>query len=341
MAKRKSKYYVRPDGLHQAIRTINGKRVYFYGRTDAEVERKMIAYKETEKRGLLFSEIAEMWWEEKEPKLAFNSTKNYIPAYERAKAHFGSMPVKEITASEINSFVAAFARQQHAAKTTATQLMVVRQILDYAAIKDYIAVNPANVVKVPRGLPRQYRQAPTAEEISVIKTLREKSYGLLPYLIYMTGCRYGEAFALRYEDIDRKAKSIHIHRSVYYVGRTPNTKEPKTASGDRTVPLLDGLAEILPGRKRGYVFSDDNGDTPLSKTQADNLYREFKRKSGLPITAHQIRHAYATALAEADVPPKVMQVLLGHAQLATTMDIYTHVRDTTISDAAAKMNNSF
>ncbi|NLN87340.1 MAG: hypothetical protein GX133_07020 [Syntrophomonadaceae bacterium] len=59
MAKKKPKYYVRPDGLHEAIRVINGKRVPFRGRSDAQVERKMIEYKAKIEQGPLFNEVGE------------------------------------------------------------------------------------------------------------------------------------------------------------------------------------------------------------------------------------------------------------------------------------------
>lgn len=342
MAK-KAKYYVRPDGLHETIRVIDkeGHRKAFRGRTDREVDQKILAWQSQMQEKTLFSAVADAWWEEKEPTVAYNSTKNYIPAIRRAKEHFGDRPVSKITASDINIYLRDFSRRGYSAKTAATQLQIIRQILDYAAIHDMIPANPASVVKTPRGMPRVYRQAPTTAEIEKIKSMRSTREGLLPYLIYMTGCRYGEALGLRWEDVDRGKKLICICRSVYFVGRTPNIKTPKTAAGSRCVPLLDALAEILPNKKTGYIFSDDGGKTPMNKTAADNLYKSFKLAAGVSMTAHQIRHGYATALLDAGVEPKVAQTLLGHAQLATTMDIYTHVRDDKIASAAEKMNASF
>ena len=61
MPRKKSKYYVRPDGLHEAIRTIHGKRIAFRGRSDAEVERKMLEYHAKLSRGRTFREVANDW----------------------------------------------------------------------------------------------------------------------------------------------------------------------------------------------------------------------------------------------------------------------------------------
>ena len=66
-----------------------------------------------------------------------------------------------------------------------------------------------------------------------------------------------------------------------------------------------------------------------------------KLTSGVTVTPHEIRHGYATALHDAGVDYKTAQTLLGHAQLSTTMDIYTDVLDNTIDEAAAKMDRNF
>lgn len=71
------------------------------------------------------------------------------------------------------------------------------------------------------------------------------------------------------------------------------------------------------------------------------MYREYKAASGVTVTPHQIRHGYATALFESVIDPKTAQALLGHAQLSTTMDIYTHVYADKLKAAAEQMNKTF
>lgn len=337
MAKKKPKYYVRPDGIHEAIRVIDGKRVAFRGKTDAEVERKMLVWRGEQKEKTRFKTVAEAWWDVHEPTLAYNSTKNYAPALERAIKKFGDDYVEDITALDVDEYIKDYCRGGRSRKVVATQLQIIRQVLDYAALQGYLSANPAKVVKVPRGLPRAYRMPPTPEEIKKIK--EHASDHLLPFLIYETGCRHGEAMGLRWEDIDRKKKLVHIRRSVYYVSTVPYLKEPKSAAGLRDVPLLDALDAALPKKlPKGYIFSDDAGKSPLKKSPALRMYAAFQQETGVQVTCHQIRHAYATALMEAGIAPKVAQVLLGHAQLSTTMDIYTHVMENQLTQAAEKMN---
>lgn len=70
------------------------------------------------------------------------------------------------------------------------------------------------------------------------------------------------------------------------------------------------------------------------------MYGAYRKAFGVTVIPHQIRHGYATALFENGVDAKTAQVLLGHAQLSTTMDICTHACEDIIS-AAKKMNAGF
>ena len=80
----KKKMYQRPDGLFEKVVTINGVRKPFRGRTESEVMQKILSYQETAARGRLFSEVAAEWKEDHFQNLAYNSKKNYTPAYQRA-----------------------------------------------------------------------------------------------------------------------------------------------------------------------------------------------------------------------------------------------------------------
>ena len=338
-------YYVRPDGLHESIIRINGKRKAFRGKTDKEVWEKIKAFDRTaaEKEAAAastFSAAAEAWWAEIEPTLQHNTAKSYKPAYERAKAEFGPRSVANITAQQIDEYIRDFASTR-ARKTVVTQLQIIRQILRKAEVDGKLKYNPASAVTPPRNLPRSRREAPDKEQIQRIKAGIKLPFGLFAALIYYTGCRRGEALALTGADIDRKNNLIYIRKSVYYMGNSPHIKEPKTEKGIRTVPLLDALAAALPRKlPKGYLFAGTDG-RPLTDSQFKVMYREDKAVSGVTVTPHQIRHGYATALFESGIDPKTAQALLGHAQLSTTMDIYTHVYADKLKAAAEQMNKTF
>lgn len=340
------KYYVRPDGLHETILRINGKRKAFRGKTDREVWEKVKAFdraaaKQEAEKPVTFEQLADAWWAEIEPTLAETSTKSYKPAMRRAVEKFGKSPAAEITAQQVDTFIRDFSTR-YARKTVVAQLQVIRQILRWGEIKGAIQYNPAGSVKPPRNLKQTRRQAPQKDQIALIKQHAQNTpFGLFAALIYYTGCRRGEALGLMGKDIDRKNKLIYIRRSVYYMGNAPHIKAPKTEAGVRQVPLLPDLEKLLPERLQGgYIFSEPDGQ-PMTYKHVETLYNAYRAASGVTVTPHQIRHGYATALYECGIDAKTAQALLGHAQISTTMDIYTHVCSDAISAAAEKMKAGF
>lgn len=342
------KYYVRPDGLHETILRFTlpdgtKKRKAFRGKSDKEVWEKIKAYNrelEEKPQGTLFETAADAWWGEIEPTLEHNTAKSYRPALARAKAQYGKRELSTIAAKEIDEYIRQFS-VTHARKTVVTQLQIIRQILRKAEVDGYISYNRATAVKPPRNLPQGRREAPEKQQIELIKQSKDLPFGLFAYLIYHTGCRRGEALSLAGTDIDREKKLVHIKKSVYYEGNAPHIKQPKTEKGYRSVPLLDALDSALPKKLgKGYIFCEPDGSL-LTNDHFTRFYDEYRKASGVTVTPHQIRHGYATALFENGIDAKTAQALLGHAQLSTTMDIYTHVCENVISAAAKKMNKGF
>lgn len=340
------KYYVRPDGLHETILRINGKRKAFRGKTDKEVWEKVKAFdraqaQQESEKSVTFAQIAAAWWEELEPTLSPTTTKGYRPAMQRAVEEFGDRAVASITAQEIDAYIKWFGAK-YARKTVVTQLQVIRQIIRKAEVEGQATYNPATAVRPPKNLKQTRRLAPGKDQIRLIKQhAADTPFGLFAALIYYTGCRRGEALGLMGADIDRKEKRIHIRRSVYYMSNSPHLKTPKTEAGTRDIPLLPALEELLPKKlPAGYIFAEPDG-SPLTAKHFEAMYDAYRNASGVTVTPHQIRHGYATALFECGIEPKTAQVLLGHAQISTTMDIYTHVRDGQLKAAAEKMEKGF
>lgn len=322
--------FKRKDGLWQEQMTITDggrkRQKYFYGHTKKEVIQKIRDYQEDQERGPLFETVADEWWDMHEPTLAYNSTKPYRPAIRRAKEHFGKTYIRQIKPTDINRFLLTFVQEQHAAQKTAkTQLMVINLICKYATANGYIPYNPARDISVPKGLHHEAREIASDLDIQRIKDSTNCTFGMFAYWILYTGLRRGELLALTWKDVDIKARTITVNKSIYHINNVPMVKAPKSAAGIRTVPLMDRLLEkIKPGR--GLVFPGPSGGH-IKEMEFKSLWYAYSHESGVMCSPHQIRHAYATMLYENDIDIKDAQQLLGHAYATTTQDIYTHIRD--------------
>ena len=315
----------RKDGRYCETITIDGKRKYFYGKTKAEVLRQINQYRAEKAEGRTFAAVAEEWWEEHQKNIEYNTRKPYAPAVRRAIEYFGDKNIKDITPPQIARFVKKFS-ETHADKTTRTQLMIFNLIGAYAVEKGDLDANFARDLSVPSNLEKEIIDPPSSDDIQRVKDNVKHPFGLFAYMAMYTGMRRGELLALEWSDFDRENRTITINKSIYYDNNRPMTKEPKTRTSAGNVPILDALFAVLPQKCSGLVFPSPAGKL-LRQHEFDRLWGEYCKETGITATPHQFRHCFATMLFEAGVPAKHAQVLLRHAQLSTTMDTYTAIRE--------------
>lgn len=150
---------------------------------------------------------------------------------------------------------------------------------------------------------------------------------LAKFLLY-TGCRRGEALALTPADVDFERKTININKTVEWIGNIPQIKyQPKTYAGFREIPIPDILFPELCNRsKQKYIFQNSRGDL-IENSRLTLDWNKLRKITGIKCTPHQLRHAYATMLFDAGIDVKNAQRWLGHSDIKTTLDIYTHLSD--------------
>lgn len=318
-----------------------GKRVFIYGASEREINQKMLEYTGRIEKGRTFLEISELWWEEAESKLSYQSLRTYLQAKKRADEEFGATPIKEILPRNVQIFLQKVAKQGYAQKTISNQRMVINLIFQYAVLQNDLIYNPCASVTVPKNLPKTKRHAASSSDEEIIK--RSADLWLFPYIAIMTGMRKGEILALQWKDIDLEQGLIHVTKSVYHEGDRPKIKEPKTEAGNRIVPLLNPLKEtfsaIEPRIPEQYVISDD-GSSPLTNRRFITLSNHFRKETGVTCTAHQLRHSFATIAFECGLDPKTVQEIIGHKQLSTTLDLYTDFRKKALISATSKLNDA-
>jgi integrase len=170
-------------------------------------------------------------------------------------------------------------------------------------------------------------------------------------LAIYTGMRRGELLALKWADLDLDAGALFVQRSLSR-GQTSRLEEgePKSQSGRRRIALSPSVVESLKRHRvrqlehrlavaemyedRGYVFANDTG----GYLHANTLYRRFHDliiRADVPVIRfHDLRHTSATLLLAEGVHGKIVQERLGHANIAMTLDLYSHVTSDTQRQAA-------
>jgi integrase len=220
-----------------------------------------------------------------------------------------------------------------------------------------IARSPASArLQLPR-MSRPAMQTWTPEQARrFLAATADDRLAVLWQVLLATGLRRGEVLGLRWDDIDLDARRLRVTQTlVVGDGGEPTLSEPKTAAGRRTVAFHAGLVPALRAHRSrqneerllvgsawsspDLVFTTAVG-TPIHPR---NLVREFKtasRSAGLPeIRLHDLRHTAATLALTAGAHPKQVQEMLGHARVAITLDVYSHVTEQMHDETAEKIGN--
>ena len=177
--------------------------------------------------------------------------------------------------------------------------------------------NPCDAVEL-KPHKRERKTALTIEEQEkFLQAIVNHKYSLLYRLLLATGMRIGEALALRHSDVDFFNNTVRVSKNVVYVkGKRIEQDTPKSAAGNRTLPLPKNLCKELLDTKTDELF-------PYSYNSVRLATDRIAKSTGIEVTLHILRHTYATRLEEAGIPPKVKQYLLGHASLDMTQNVYT------------------
>lgn len=330
-----SMFTLRKDGRYQASYTDAKGRHYLYDKDPERLWHKLNDPKEPEK--YLLKNAAEDWQRVHWERISHKTAEAYTAPTRRIIERYGETKLEDITAADINAYLIGLGKQGFSKRTVQMSRDIFNMIFNHAILHGKAKTNPCVAVSVPRGLEATKRTLPDDEAIEAVKKSADLPFGLFALLCLYAGLRRGEALALTYEDIDRDRKVIRVNKSIEYIGNNPHVKAPKTAAGIRETVLLDVLADHIPNGK-GYIFATENG-TPYTKIMYRKRWQKYCEAIGFDITAHQLRHGFATILYEAGIADKDAQELLGHANITTTRDVYTHIRQSRRNETTDKLNS--
>ena len=228
---------------------------------------------------------------------------------------------------------------------------ITQQVFDYAIKLNLISDNPMKKVRLPKKKAQvvEVNKFYSTEELKNFFSCLE-DYGNLKFnaffrILAFTGMRKGEALALEWSDIDFENKLIHITKGVSLdENDIPIISTPKTKKSVRTVSIDNETVLTLKKWKLEQAkklmkkgINSLNKHQLLFTYQNNKLYRPCYVNDWLDtiintynlkkITIHGFRHSHCSLLFEMGTPIQVVQERLGHTNIKTTMDIYTHVTE--------------
>ena len=229
------------------------------------------------------------------------------------------------------------------------------QALKQAVRWNLMTNNPAAAVRPPRVERKQMQVLDTNNTVALIEAARS-SVLLMPVVLnVLVGLRRGEVAALRWRSVDLERGQLAVVASIEQTKLGTREKPPKSGRA-RTVALPALAVEEL--RRHRVQQAQDmlrlgvrvTDDTHVCLTEAGEPWRprsithrfiKFIQASELPrVRLHDLRHSHATHLLAANVHPKVVQERLGHADISTTMNLYSHVMPGMQEDAAARIDDA-
>ena len=192
-----------------------------------------------------------------------------------------------------------------------------------------IRANPARGLNLPRIRRRDYVFL-THEQARHLADASGR-WRLLILLLAYTGLRWGEATALRVCDVDLARRRIDVRRAYADVGGHLVLGSPKSHQS-RTVPiprfLASELSELAEHKKAEDLLFTTPSGTPLRMPNwRRDAFHPARSRAGISnqLRVHDLRHTAASLMIQAGYPPKMLQEIMGHASITTTLDLYSHL----------------
>ena len=287
----------------------------------------------------------------------------------------GKMPLTDIKKINIQEFLNTHTELSHS--TLRKIYLLISQTFDSAVDNELVRINPCKGVVIPnKNKETKSIQVFTLEDQrNYMLALEDEKHRPFFLTALFTGLRQGELIALKWKNLDLEDKVIYVRESIRKTkvynpnGTSKNTfvtKTPKTKSSIRSVPIPNSLIPILTDI-RPIGTNEDISDEYVFKTKTGNphtarniikYHERICRKAKINpvvvtdkygneeiiyqgINFHALRHTYATRMLEAGESAKTVQVLLGHKDIQTTLNIYTHVLEETKKASADKQDALF
>lgn len=354
----------RPDGRWEArYRTADGRRRSLFATTRREVQERLRGALTRADHGIqpvgermTTGEYLDLWLTTSvRPRLRASTADNYaIIVRVHLQPALGRVPLAKLTPEHVQAMLGKLATRQPALSPTTVRYVyaVLRIALGRALKTGRVLRNVATLVDAPPKARHDLAPLTGGEVRTLLDSTSEDRLAALYVAAVGLGMRQGELLGLRWSDVDLEGGLLSVRHSLQR--RTHQLAEPKTERGRRTLAmpaivvvalrehrrrqLADRLAAGPDWTDRDLVFTTTRGSA-LDTRNVTRALQTALARAGLPrVTFHSLRHACATLLIEQGEELTVVSRLLGHANLATTADVYAHLTRGMQQRAADRMD---
>ena len=307
-----------------------------------------------------FKHWGELWINKKRRKVSYSQIRNLKCYLKQLYRYIGDKPIKSIKPYDIDAILDELTEKNpNTQRPTSYQYLVdirstASNVFETAIDYEILYKNPARGREISKYAPKNARRALTfIEQRLIICTPHRARIGAL--IMMLAGLRRGELIPLTWDDIDLENLVIRVTKSVEQKGGNRFVIKTGTKNGKwgRNVSIPIDLAVEIDGAKKSaisqYVCCKCKGDmhTPTSWRQMWNNYintiikiNPCAKKTGInEVTAHYLRHTYATLLYTSGVDVITASKLMGHSNIKTTLSIYTHLDEIMVNKSVDKLDD--
>jgi integrase/recombinase XerD len=233
-----------------------------------------------------------------------------------------------VTPGDLKDYLAALESRGLGARSRARNLSVLRQFFRFLEREEHLSANPAELLDSPR-LPQRLPKVLGETEVEALLNAPDPATpagqrdAALLEVLYATGLRVSELVGLTVKQLDLRRGVVRP------LGKGSKERVvPMVAQATEKLDLYlsQGRPHLLKGRQSPYIFVNQRGGK-LSRQGFWKILKAYALKAGVPaenLSPHTLRHSFATHMLSRGANLRVLQLLLGHADLATTQ-IYTHL----------------
>lgn len=282
-------------------------------------------------------EIAEAWKEYKRPYVKQSTMAAYVLILENhILPEFGDND--SLHEHDVQAFVLKKIERGLSVKSVKDILIVLKMVMKFGVKNEWMKHYEWDIKYPANNQPKELEVLSVANHKKILDYVQHNftfmSLGI--YISLSTGLRIGEICALKWSDINVADGTITVQRTIeriYVVeGEKKHTQlvinTPKTVNSCREIPMSkELLAMVKPMKKvvNGDFYVLTNEDKPTEPRTYRNYYNRLMEKLDIPkLKYHGLRHSFATRCIEAGCDYKTVSVLLGHANISTTLNLYVH-----------------